>query len=527
MIEKVKEFISIYRNLTQQQLVLSFNDLVGSINVCEYLLELLSLLNGNDKLEILREILSIILMIDNSIQSISISLSIPILINELNTLNNNKIDELLIRILMKMIEKSSNNIKDDIIFHILNYSLNKVSSDDLSISELASNLIEIIIIKYDVERYLPIIFSHSHSHLSNSTNYIRYITIMAKILTFSDKHFDASLKAGTVNAIFDICRDNDDILAQIVTIELILNFSYTSNGLKYLFTNGVMSWLIVTACGSHNKSINSNELLGPTALRLIGEILISSSSKSLIIDLCWFHEESSELMNNFLNAISSYIDSSDEANRLIGIRALTDLALSSKKGYYVVLNHDQLIQSLLSLLNGKVEVQAVVLSSIARILDQNITEPSSEEKQNSSIIIEHQNEDENNDSIISDKKLHLLKSIGDVKRMNTIIYLIKSAKQPVQEIRLASFDVLRAIAGQSKGMGIHLLYSTSGFREFIEDRETEYSKEGKEAKFSVIQNIARSKGFLSADVSNIIEKMINEGPYYRPLIMETMTANNE
>ena len=109
--------------------------------------------------------------------------------------------------------------------------------------------------------------------------------------------------------------------------------------------------------------------------------------------------------------------------------------------------------------------------------------------------------------------------------MNPVLYLMKSAKQPVQEIRLAAYDVLRAIAGQSKGMGIHLLYSTSGFREFIEDRETEFSKEGKEAKFAVIETIAISKGFLSADVSSVIDKMINEGPYYRPLIMETMTAN--
>lgn len=523
MIEKVRDFISLYRNLTQQQLVLSFNDLIDNVNVCQYLLELMSLLNS-DKLEILKEILSIILMIDSSLQSISVSLSIPLLINELNALNNNKIDELLLRILIKIIEKSENNINDDIIFHILNYSLSKVSADDLSISELASNLIEIFMINYDVEKYLPIVFSHSHSHINNSTIYIRYITIMAKILTFSDKHFDASLKTGCVNAIFDICQNSNDILAQIVTIELILNFSYTSHGLRYLFTNEVMSWLVITACGSQNRSITSNELLGPTALRLIGEILISSSSKSLIIDLCWFHEESAELMNNFLNAISSYIESSEESNRLIGIRALTDLALSSKKGYHIVLNHDPLIQSLLSLLNGKVEVQAVVLCSIARILDQQITEPSSEEKQNS-IINEHR--DETDENVISEKKRHLLKSIGEVKRMNTITYLMKIAKQPVKEIRLAAYDVLRAIAGQSKGMGIHLLYSTSGFREFIEDRETEFSKEGKEAKFSVIETIAINKGFLSADVSSIIEKMINEGAYYRPLIMETLTANNE
>ena len=86
MIEKVKDFITLYRNLTQQQLVLSFNDLIDNANVCQYLLQLLTVINTNDKLEIVREILSIVLIIDSSIQSISVSPSIPLLINELNAL---------------------------------------------------------------------------------------------------------------------------------------------------------------------------------------------------------------------------------------------------------------------------------------------------------------------------------------------------------------------------------------------------------------------------------------------------------
>lgn len=526
MIDKVKDFILVYKSLTHNQLVLSWNDLLStssstsSLDTCQYLLELISLLPNADRSSnetLLIEVLTIVLMIDNSIQSLSSSSSIPILINELNSLNSNKIDALLINILTKMVERSIISINDDLCIHILNHSLAKVSNNDISISEIASKLVELCIVKYDVEKFLPLIVSHSQQYLHDTTTYIRYITIMAKTLTFSDRHFDVCLNAGAVTAIFDICRDNSDILAQIVTIELVLNFAYTSHGLQYLFTHGVMSWLIVTACGSQSTRVTSNELLGPTALRLIGEILISSSSRSLIIDLCWFREQSNELMNNFLQAIIMYIDGSEEINRLIGIRALTDLALSSKKGYLMVLSHDSLIQSLLSLLNAKIEVQAVVLHSVARILDQNITEPSSEEKLNIEMTNEYDNE--TYDHSISEKKLSLLRSIGAAKRMNTISYLIKIAKQPVPEIRLAAYDVLRSIAGQSRGMGIHLLYSSAGFREFIENRETEFSKEGKEAKFSVIETIALSKGFLSADVSDKIDAMIKEGPYFIPLIL--------
>ena len=536
MIDKVKEFINVYRTLTHNELVLSWNDLLlsssssSSNDTCQYVLELLSLLPNNEKNEIIIEILTVIQSLESlssSSSSSSSSLSsLPVFIDELNTLNSNKVDVLLINILTKMIERSANRINDDTVNHILNYSLYKVGHDDISISEIASKLVELCIIKYDAEKLVPVIVSHSQQYGNVSTIYIRYITIMAKILTFSDRHFDICLNAGAVNAIFDICRDNSDILAQIVTIELVLNFAYTSNGLQYLFTNGVMSWLIITACGSQSTRVTSNELLGPTALRLIGEILIRSSSRSLIIDLCWFREESAELMNNFLQAIIMYIDGSEEVNRLIGIRALTDLALSSKKGYNMVLSHDSLIQSLLSLLNAKNEVQAVVLHSIARILDQQITEPSSEEKQSIEVPSDH--DDEIYEQSISEKKLSLLRSIGTVKRMNTISYIIKTAKQPLPEIRLAAYDVLRAIAGQSKGMGIHLLYGTVGFREFIENRETEFSKEGKEAKFAVIETIALSKGFLSADVSNKIEAMIKEGPYYLPLILsDPMTESNE
>jgi len=92
---------------------------------------------------------------------------------------------------------------------------------------------------------------------------------------------------------------------------------------------------------------------------------------------------------------------------------------------------------------------------------------------------------------------------------------MKLAKQPFVEIRKVNLELLDELANQPWAQ--KLMNNYAGFKEFLLDRSTEKTKEGKEAKYKVVRTLVNAPTTL--DVFGRVYMMKfreyhNEGPFY-------------
>lgn len=172
----------------------------------------------------------------------------------------------------------------------------------------------------------------------------------------------------------------------------------------------------------------------------------------------------------------------------LGLYALSSFASSCEEALVIVMDDDRLLESWFSLLSsGKIEILTAALHSVARVIDMESipsesSHGSSETKASSTTL-------EASVSVPSPASLAVLKKkvvseISKARGVSTVAFLMKIARQPVNERKLAVYATMTALCRQQPGgWGLMAMYSTPGFREFIEDRDTEHTKEGKEAKF--------------------------------------------
>ena len=184
---------------------------------------------------------------------------------------------------------------------------------------------------------------------------------------------------------------------------------------------------------------------------------------------------------------------------LLGLHALSSFASSHQAALETIMNDNILLESWLSLLNsGKVEILTAALSSVARVIDMGSETPSgsrSKASQLSSLLVMQGTSESKASSSAAESsassssglvalKKRIIAEIGKVKGVPAVAYLMKTARQPVNERKQAVYALMTALCRQQPGgWGLMVLYGTQGFREFIEDRSTEHTKEGKEAKF--------------------------------------------
>jgi 26S proteasome non-ATPase regulatory subunit 5 len=94
--------------------------------------------------------------------------------------------------------------------------------------------------------------------------------------------------------------------------------------------------------------------------------------------------------------------------------------------------------------------------------------------------------------------------------------VIQIAKQPFVDLRLAAYRYLFELTRSP--WALHEMNSEPGFIEFLLNRSTEKDKEGKEAKFSVIQSICRNSEEAKLAIGNVnylkLRRYVNEGAFF-------------
>jgi hypothetical protein len=213
-----------------------------------------------------------------------------------------------------------NLINDNIINVIIQEAIKYIDHNDLSLSELSCKITESILINHDTQKYMKVLMDESSKNSCDSTIYMRYLTVMSKILSSGNNQFNACLSHGAVEIIISLCQSNQDILVQILALELLVNFASTEQGLGYLFSNDIIKWLIASANGL-STGLN-DPIIGTEALRIIGEIFIKASLSSISLEPYLSASQNQIFVSDFLRGAILHVEATNENDRLAGIYSL-------------------------------------------------------------------------------------------------------------------------------------------------------------------------------------------------------------
>jgi len=204
---------------------------------------------------------------------------------------------------------------------------------------------------------------------------------------------------------------------------------------------------------------------------------------------------------------------------LTGIRAASEFAGSSIQALEAVLV-SPILESWATLLNkGKIELQAAVLTAFAITLE-NCYNKLSEPNEVLEVIIssESKSVDEVPAPSLSVLSKRLYDGLGRFtnRGLTSTSFCVKCSKEPIVEVKCAALHLLSAVARFA--WGINTLFSTVGFASYINDWQTEFTREGRASKFLLMQNIVNnpSSALLNDDVIGRIRQFVSRGPSFVP-----------
>ena len=301
-------------------------------------------------------------------------------------------------------------------------------------------------------------------------------------------------------------EDTSDVLLQMNLIEFIPSLCKSQGGLSYVVKSKVIVPSLV--------ALVLDPMIGSAAARVVGEVSIEAAAKGSSI---W----NMDLRKKFFSAILNVLSSGDEIGIVAAMDAIGSVASSSCSDLYAVLDDVALCKEWLEYAShAKMEIKAACLCSVSKVLSR----PTLLARDVSSVLVEDK---------VWDLNRELFDAVGKCSPYeNTMTMIMQGLKQPFEDIRVASFTFLRAVAAQGDVWGVTALFEYAGFMEFITDRSTEGVKVTKEWKFAVVEALVTSKHIktvlskppyrlffpvMSLDVGSIerskLTKYFSDGPY--------------
>lgn len=330
-----------------------------------------------------------------------------------------------------------------------------------------------------------------------STICVRCASCVADIVAIGDDFMKAALANGAMNLILELLGDENDVLLEMASLDIIekmITIQPTHHErTRWLFSKDVLLPLLEMAGGTEGAKPDS-VLSGP-ALRVVSQLCklghCDAGFSGLVEDylLKGFHQA----LHNF-NAIG-------EVDRLAKIDAISSFAGASSDALNIVLDDPITREEWLSISVAQPKLKAAILHSIAMVLD-----PTSEA-------------DVNGDTImalppLSDSARNLYAMFGKINKDEPSKLAIALAKSPLPEIRLGAYALMTAVAKLPTGGQI--LFGEPQFLDFFLTREGESTKEGREARYKLVETIQNSdvKGLLADDIVKRIEKYLQQGAYF-------------
>jgi hypothetical protein len=303
-----QEASSLYSSASQK-----LKDTYGTADICDLIVGTIK----TESLDLISTFLTQLEYSDIGVLSLVQSPSLVSLLSAVIDTKNLKMLSTILDILLKSSTLSDNCIpvQPSEIITVFEKIVPLISLEDLTISDKVCKLTEIIISTSSSYRnLLNVMNNESMKYIVNEKNvYLRFANIWARILGKSDILFNACVDCGAAGAIISLCQSSSDILAQIVSIELLTEFAKTSAGFLYLLNQDIIRWLVSLS----SKESPYADLLGNQSVRQLGDCFAVASSKGLMTDEIW-RSLDKELISRYLETVKGYLDNRNDSDRLAG-----------------------------------------------------------------------------------------------------------------------------------------------------------------------------------------------------------------
>ncbi|XP_030752120.1 26S proteasome non-ATPase regulatory subunit 5-like [Sitophilus oryzae] len=306
---------------------------------------------------------------------------------------------------------------------------------------------------------------------TNEVVRLRVYEAVVRICVESDYSFQKFIKVGFIHRILAELKSND-VLLKINIIEILSYLGQCDHGYVFLDQNGTLNNIV----GFMNEDDLTMQLCQPGILRFFGHVahkkpLDFFKKYPVVIERLYsnLNIEDMTVLGVSLDTIG-YIGQTNEGK----------LALQSTGNRIEVAIKN--ISSKLSSLPTETRIRALnCLENLLRVVD-------------------------NNNEIVSLSREWY--GIIDTDPMDIIL---RYAKNPFSELKVAGLGILNSIAGQEWGQ--ECIKNTPGLIEFLLDRSIESVKECKEAKYDIVKLLSQSTVF-DHITSERLQTFVKEGAFY-------------
>uniref|UniRef100_A0A7S0PU21 26S proteasome non-ATPase regulatory subunit 5 n=2 Tax=Asterionellopsis glacialis TaxID=33640 RepID=A0A7S0PU21_9STRA len=333
----------------------------------------------------------------------------------------------------------------------------------------------------------------------NSTISVRCASAIVDIAVLEDANMEIAISSKAMNQLLSMVTDASDPLLAMSSLDLVEQLAVSmpmhGNRARWLFSAPLLNPLLQMAGGGCPDE-DPDPILGGSALRLLSALCRLGQRDSTLFGL-----GGSELLTGFYNALQKF-DGSGELERLAFIDAVSSFASASPDALELVLNDPIVREGWLSLSVAQPKLKSVVMKSVANVLD-----PPAEIDASGDLTI-------TSNIPTNAMALKLFSSVGLVNDRDATELILSLAKSTIEVLRFGAYSLLEAVA--RRGTGSQMLLSHGGFFEFLIHMEGETVKEGKEAKFKIIEAVMKSeaRGLLADNIVTKLEKILDQGPFY-------------
>ena len=330
-----------------------------------------------------------------------------------------------------------------------------------------------------------------------STVCLRCVSAMVEIAVAGNALMQVAEEGAMTTTWLTMLQYDADPLLQLSTLDLIEKLAtiqpFHVARTQWLFSTDSLIQTVLHMAGDEGEP---DPLLGGAALRVVASLckLLHHAGRASLFT------ENHRLLTGFHHALHNWQGASSDVDRLSVVDAISSFASASEDALELVLQDPTTRQAWLSLAVAQAKLKAAILVSVAQVLDP------------------PPQIDMNGDSVARSRPtdMKLYAAIGQTNDdQETTDLLLKLAKSPLPEIRLGCYAVLEAVAKLPTGGQV--LFIHGDFFQFLTVRENETTKQGREAKFAIVQAILESPvtGLLADEIVRQLEKYVADGPHYQ------------
>ena len=351
--------------------------------------------------------------------------------------------------------------------------------------------------------------SNSSNKSQASTVCVRCASAMVDIAVAEDALMQAATAAATAadaakaatTVWITMLQFDQDPLIQMSAMDLIEKLATArpvhSSRLQWLFSDEVVK-TVLTMAGGYDEP---DPFLGGVALRVVAAMCYllheatSGQDGSLL-------GENQDLLTGFHHALHNWDHVGSDVDRLAIVDAISSFASASEDALELVLDDPVTREAWLSLSVAQTKLKAAILVSVARVID-----PPPQVDMNGDSIEQK--------SLSNTVGMKLYVSVGQANdKQDTTGLLLSLARSPIPEVRIGSYALMEAVAKLSTGGQV--LFINGDFFTFLITRENEPNKEGREAKYAIIEALLSSPviGLLADDIVKKLNQYKSQGPHY-------------